>query len=227
MPGQDSAGTTGGGDTTPQRRRGTALVDAIHAATLAELAEVGLEGLTMEGVAARAGAGKASLYKRWADTGDLVLSALTAADQSFDAERERMATMTPFDLRDALVEVLALFADGLDTPLGATLHMLMARRASHPALVRRVREAMVAPRAAVLRTVLDRAVAEGTIETRALTPLVQSTGPRLVIAQHKELGRVSRSDVEDIVDQVLLPALRRRPFHLPRPAADPAHDQHR
>lgn len=200
------------------RRRGAALLDAIHRATLDELAEVGFEAMTIEAVAARAGAGKASLYKRWATKEELVLAALAATDTSFEAEAEHWRTVTPFDLRTALVEVLLLFASGLDTPQGRALHVLMAWRERHPRLDERVREVMVRPRQEVLHTVLDRAVAEGSIPASAVTPWTIGTGPRLVIAQHRDQGRLTREDAAAIVDQILVPAL----LHPPAAPADPA-----
>ena len=54
------------------RRRGEVLERALYEATLAELAEVGYGGLTMEGIAARARTGKAALYRRWCSKHDLV-----------------------------------------------------------------------------------------------------------------------------------------------------------
>lgn len=48
----------------------------VHRATLELLSEVGVGGLTMEGVAARAGVGRSTLYRRWADLGTLVRDAV-------------------------------------------------------------------------------------------------------------------------------------------------------
>src|SRR5438445_2508913 len=61
------------------RRRGEVLERALYEATLAELAEVGYGGLTMEGIAARAHTGKAALYRRWCSKQDLVHAALVYA----------------------------------------------------------------------------------------------------------------------------------------------------
>ena len=61
------------------RRRGEVLERALYEATLAELAEVGYGGLTMEGIAARAHTGKAALYRRWCSKHDLVYAALVFA----------------------------------------------------------------------------------------------------------------------------------------------------
>ena len=47
------------------------------------LAEVGINGLTVEGVAARAGVGKATIYRRYPSKGDLILDALTRLSDEF------------------------------------------------------------------------------------------------------------------------------------------------
>lgn len=51
----------------------------IRAAALAELAENGFGGFGIESVAARAGVGKATVYRHWTDHAHLVVDALTAA----------------------------------------------------------------------------------------------------------------------------------------------------
>lgn len=58
------------------RRRGEALVAAIFEATIDELVEKGYPALTMESVAQRAGASKASLYRRWETRAELVMDAV-------------------------------------------------------------------------------------------------------------------------------------------------------
>ena len=59
---------------TRPRRRGV-LNSAIFQATLAELADVGYSRLTKERVAERAGASKASLYRRWPSRMELAIDA--------------------------------------------------------------------------------------------------------------------------------------------------------
>src|SRR4051795_887806 len=58
------------------RRRGPALLGAIHTAVLDELADFGYAGLSIERVAERARTGKASIYRRWPTRLDLVLDTL-------------------------------------------------------------------------------------------------------------------------------------------------------
>ena len=49
---------------------------AILQATRALLAEVGVRGLTLEGVAARSGVAKTTIYRRWRDKDELALAAV-------------------------------------------------------------------------------------------------------------------------------------------------------
>ncbi|WP_020018091.1 TetR/AcrR family transcriptional regulator [Promicromonospora sukumoe] len=69
---------------TADRRPGgrTARVRAqVLDAVRAELAESGHEGLTMEGVATRAGVHRATVYRRWRDVGGLLADTIAAAGE--------------------------------------------------------------------------------------------------------------------------------------------------
>ncbi|MEU4985915.1 TetR/AcrR family transcriptional regulator [Streptomyces sp. NPDC021969] len=68
----------------PERRPGgrTARVRAqVLDAVRAELAENGHEGLTVEGVAARAGVHRTTVYRRWRDVGGLLVDVIDAAGE--------------------------------------------------------------------------------------------------------------------------------------------------
>ncbi|MFI9059469.1 TetR/AcrR family transcriptional regulator [Streptomyces anulatus] len=70
--------------TPPDRRPGgrTARVRAqVLEAVRAELGEHGYEGLTMEGVAARSGVHRTTVYRRWEDVGGLLADVLDAAGE--------------------------------------------------------------------------------------------------------------------------------------------------
>jgi AcrR family transcriptional regulator len=69
MPAPDSFPTT-----RPGRRARSE--QAILEATRALLAEVGVRGLTIEGVAARSGVAKTTIYRRWRDKDELALAAV-------------------------------------------------------------------------------------------------------------------------------------------------------
>ena len=67
----------------PVRRRGDVLRDAVFAGALAEIAEFGVRGASMDRIAKRAGTGKAALYRRWPNVRalalDVFISTLEAA----------------------------------------------------------------------------------------------------------------------------------------------------
>ena len=62
--------------TRPGRPRDPSRDEAIFAATLALFAEHGYAGVSIEGVAARAGVGKATIYRRYASKAQLVVESV-------------------------------------------------------------------------------------------------------------------------------------------------------
>ena len=68
-----------GSEAAPGSRRGgrprsTAAEQAILQATRELLVEAGVQGLTIQGVAARAGVAKTTIYRRWRDKDELALA---------------------------------------------------------------------------------------------------------------------------------------------------------
>jgi AcrR family transcriptional regulator len=77
-------------------------------AALDQLAEQGSAGFTMEAIARRAGASKATLYRRWSSSSALLVDAMAAAFRSFPAPATG-------DLRGDLVALLTSAADLLSS----------------------------------------------------------------------------------------------------------------
>ena len=73
-PGRAGAMAAPGARAAAQRGADRAIIDA----ALSLFAEDGVEGLCIEKVAARAGVGKATIYRRWPGKEDLLLDALAA-----------------------------------------------------------------------------------------------------------------------------------------------------
>ena len=73
-----STGSPGTGQRRPGRPRSERADRAIIDAALSVFAESGPEGLCIERVAARAGVGKATIYRRWPGKEDLLLDAIGA-----------------------------------------------------------------------------------------------------------------------------------------------------
>ena len=109
---------------------------AILQATTELLYENGLDQLSIEAVAARAGVGKQTIYRWWPNR------ALLVADALFD--RDDIAPLPPADTGDAIAD-LSRWAGDLADALGsergaATLRMLTAAAIEDPETSRRLHE---------------------------------------------------------------------------------------
>jgi len=193
--------------TTAIRRRGDALVDAIRAATMAELASAGYDALTIEAVAERAHTGKASIYRRWPNKLELALDAIETYMPSLGAAPDTGS------VRGDLLTVMRRVAKHLNSSEGGVMRACMSDVKTHSELAAAVRERLVAPRKQVMFELLRRGIDRGEVRPEALNDRVAELGPMLLHAERVETGRPVRdADVVAIVDDVLIPLL--------RPAAD-------
>lgn len=132
------------------RPRNAATHRAILTATIALIRDVGYDAVTMEGVAARAGVGKATLYRRWdgkeilvADAIDLIASGASNPDTG--------------TLRGDILAVMRGTATMYRDPAtSALLSGLVAAIARSDRIAAAVRCGFVAARRASLRGVLER-----------------------------------------------------------------------
>jgi AcrR family transcriptional regulator len=109
------------------RPRSEAAHQAILDATLELLAEVGFSALTVEGVAQRAGVGKATIYRRWPSKLPLVVEAFGQLPAFEDVDTGRLEA----DLKAMLGSYLKNF---LATPLATVYPSLAAERRHNPEL---------------------------------------------------------------------------------------------
>jgi AcrR family transcriptional regulator len=191
---------------TLQRKRGAALEDAILSAAYDELAEVGYTSFSVEGVAARARTGKASIYRRWPTKQLLVLDALCdtlPTAQQCGIEMEFTDDVTTVD---ALHEIAQIIASVLDSPAGKAMRAIKCEAFTDPELARTVDERFQAPRRAALMGLLERGVARGEVRPEAVSELVADVlpaiiGHRVILMQEP----VTESDIRAIIDQILVP----------------------
>ena len=179
----------------------------IREAVFAELAEAGYRGLSMQGVARRAGTGKAPLYRRWPDKQQMLIDVL--ADQPPGREEEQVDTG---QLRTDLIAILVQMSRAMAEPVGRSLYALivemMLQRDRHPRAAEAVIESLLEPRLDAISAALRRAARRGEIRPGAVTSLLAQTGPALVIHQQLHYGSPpSQAEITEIVDRVLLPAL--------------------
>lgn len=147
----------------PGRPRSERADRAIIDAALSLFAENGPGGLCMEEVAARAGVGKATLYRRWHSKEDLLLDAMAAL-------KAPLPEPAGDSVRADLVRlVAALCRDAADPRRAREFALLLGEGAKYPRLMARYVEMVVEPRREIIRSVLRRGVASG--ELRADTDL--------------------------------------------------------
>jgi AcrR family transcriptional regulator len=198
-------GAAGGADRRAQpRRRGEVLNAAIFEATLAELAEVGYSRLAMERIAARAGASKMSLYRRWPNRAELLIAALRYQD------REPEPPPDTGNLRDDVLTFLRRAAALLNGVFGEAVRGLIAETLAEPGrtATASARADAFSARDRLMREILERAAARGEIRPAAITPQFIGLAPALVDHHFLIHGAPIPDDLlTGIVDHILLPLL--------------------
>lgn len=126
---------------------------AILDATLELLGEVGFSALTVEGVAQRAGVGKATIYRRWPSKLPLVVEAFGELPAFEDVDTGSLQA----DLEAMLTQYLKNF---LATPLAMVYPSLAAERRHNPELGELL-DPLLKNRRRPLDAALRRAVARG------------------------------------------------------------------
>lgn len=139
------------------RPRDPELDHRILAATLQLLADGGYDGLTIEAVAASAGVGKATVYRRWSGKEELVVDAVAALTEQPDP-------VVGAGVRDELVALLEVIRRRSDSSLaGKIFPRLLGASAENPELMKRYRQQVLDPRRRRFADVLQRGVDEGLV----------------------------------------------------------------
>ena len=172
-------------------------------AALSVLAEEGYEGMTIDMVAARAKAGKATLYRRWSSKGDLVVDAvacmksvdLTTLPDTGTLRGDLVAMIRPHSIDDAQRKLKIM--TGLLTMLS-----------KDPELSDTAMAAIMQPRVEANTILLRRAVERGEIpagtdiETLAVVSQAMATYRVMILRKP-----VDRAFILSVIDGVILPAV--------------------
>lgn len=126
---------------------------AILDATLELLVEVGFSALTVEGVASRAGVGKATIYRRWASKVPLIIEAFRELPGLEDVDTGGVRE----DLEGMLRSYLQILGS---TPLATVVPSLVGERAHNPELSKLIEPILRDRRQPIIRA-LRRAVKRG------------------------------------------------------------------
>jgi len=111
--------------------------------------------MSIEAVAARAGVGKATIYRGWPGRAELALDAF------FEGTRAELVFPDIAEAREAFRAQITTLADLLRGPPGDAFAAIVAGARHDPALRRAVAERWVRPRGAWGRARLERAVQDG------------------------------------------------------------------
>src|ERR1022692_2909133 len=165
----------------PGRKRSEESRRAILTAAFELTAEGGYAGLTIDGIAARSGSGKQTIYRWWPSKDDVRLEALaTKADLHVPSPDEGSY---PADLRAFLV---ASFALGRQRPVIDVLRALMARAQIDEEFRQRFRMSFLQRRRDALAVILDRAQTRGDLPPH---PSPGTGGPACRRRRHPDPAR--------------------------------------
>ncbi len=138
------------------RRRSEQTRLAILTAAYELTTEVGYPDLTIEGIAARAGAGKQTVYRWWLTKADVLLEALALKADLKVSTADQGSFETELDC--FLHDSAALMAFPGVVPV---LRSLMAEAQRDPDFRRRFHDGFLTKRRAALETIVERAAARG------------------------------------------------------------------
>lgn len=173
----------------------------LFGATLEVLAEVGYDRLTMDAVASRAKASKATLYRKWDGKAALVIDALMS---------QKTPQVLPADTGSLRGDLLAVFCgtggltDKHQTDLLGSVITAIGRDAEFAA---QFRNRFIAPKAAVARQIYERAQERGELRDGIDIDLVSTALPGIILHRMFLLGDPPTQDlIARVIDQVILPA---------------------
>lgn len=176
--------------------------DEILDSTVELLIELGYDRLTMDAVAKRARASKATLYRRWESKASLVVEALVRAKQA--------PSIGDHDTGTLRGDLLSTFCGnhGINESATQVLGSVITALSTDPEFAEQFREKFIAPKVAITHAIYDRAQQRGEIDADVDLEVI---GPALAgILLHRTfiLG-VPPDDatIERVVDHVILPAV--------------------
>ena len=174
-------------------------------AALEVLAETGYDGMTIDMVAARAKAGKATLYRRWASKGELVIDAVACMKQA-DLSPENLPDTG--SLRGDLVAMIKPHTLEESERKLRVMAGLMSLLASNPDLAEAAHAAIVEPRLAINRLFLQRAIDRGEISAETNIELIASISQSMASYRLLMLRKpMTRDFALSVLDNVILPAV--------------------
>jgi AcrR family transcriptional regulator len=189
-------------DGRPSARRGPERRGAICDAVFALLAEVGYDRMTMDCVADRARASKATIYRNWPDKPELVVASLT---HRFANPPDAPDTGS---LRGDLMALITLACAVANSADGDVISGVMTAAARTPALAQALRQCVSEAKKTTHATVIRQAVDRGEIAASTDPELLHEVIHAMILG--RKLWWNTPLDLEfaqHVVDDVLVPML--------------------
>lgn len=172
-------------------------------ATIDILAELGYDRLTMDAVATRAKASKATLYRRWNGKAQLVIDALTS-------QKEPMTAPDTGTLRGDLLGAFCGMGGLTDDHQIAILGSVITAISRDAEFAEAFRRDFIGPKKALSIEMFRRAQERGEIRDDLDLDLVAAALPGIVLHRTFLLGDLPTPElVATVVDQLILPAVTR------------------
>lgn len=173
--------------------------EAILLSALQLFGELGYEGMTVEATAARAGVGKATLYRRWSSKDDLIISAVEWMFTSQEISETG-------NLRNDLVGLVGGACRFMSTSTAGSVFPRMASEVARrtPLGICYVQK-VIGPRRKTIRKILSGAMKRGELRPELDVELLADilVGPIVLRRILGELGRSSEKMAPDLVDSLL------------------------
>jgi AcrR family transcriptional regulator len=186
--------------------RGKPREQAILAGALQVLEARGYASMTIDSVAARARASKATIYRRWANKAELVKAAL----DSLAAERSASIPDTGA-LRADLFAVMKALREQAAQPYADMMRELCASARRDEVLAALLRDHTESEASSPFQEVLRRAIRRRTLSRSVDTELVHEVVEALILRQLQTRLPFDDAFIARVVDRVVLPLLKPTP----------------
>ncbi|HEX4797238.1 MAG TPA: TetR/AcrR family transcriptional regulator [Humisphaera sp.] len=186
---------------TAGRPRDTRRTESILKAALELGTELGFDGLTVEGIAARAGVGKSTIYRRWPDAWSIVADAVLADAARISPVEERATARESFRVSMRLV------ARHFRGRYGKFFRPLIGRAQIDKTLRQALARRWLSARRQISRQIVRRGIASGELRAGLDPDIVLDAlyGPlyhRLLLPYDGDAVHLSDAYIDALIDTV-------------------------
>ena len=189
----------------PTGPRAEAREQAILDAALELLKEVGYDRLSMDALAERAHAGKATIYRHWSGKAEIVVAALRRLKDGIGEEQVDTGS-----LRGDLIGELGQMCSHMTSEDAAIVAGVMSAMRSDAELADLVRTQILDSKRGKFTGIIDRAVGRGELPAGTTADLLEEVIPAVLISRLVLQGQpADTAFAVHMVDDIVLPLLSR------------------